>query len=101
MVTKQKQLFWFVNDVPYKTLEDAQKADILRLTTEGVSVGEQWDETCKKDLVDWIMANAAALVDTLTTTPTSRAKARKANGGTKKPSAPKRPKLQPTKLPEA
>jgi hypothetical protein len=100
VITKQKQLFFFVNDQPYKTLEDAQKADILRLTTEGVSVGEQWGDECKKDLVEWIMANAAALVDTLTTSPTSRAKARKANGGTKKPAA-KRPKLQPAELPKS
>lgn len=99
MITKQKQLFFFVGETPFKTLEDAQKADILRLTTEGVSVGEEWGPECKKDLVEWIMANAAPLVDILTTTPTSRAKARKANGGTKK--APKRPKLQPAKLPEA
>lgn len=92
MITKQRTLFFFVGDQPFKSLEDAQKADILRLTSEGVSVGEQWGDDCKKDLVDWIMANAAALVDILTTTPTSRAKARKANGGFKKP---KKPKLQP------
>jgi hypothetical protein len=100
VIQKQRQLFYFVNDVPYKTLEDAQKADILRLTTEGVSVGEQWGDECKKDLVEWIMANAVALVDTLTTSPTSRAKARKSNGGTKKPAA-KRPKIQSAEIPKA
>lgn len=98
MITKQKQLFFFVGDQPFKTLEEAQKHDILRLTTEGVSVGEQWGPDCKKDLVEWIMANAVALVDILTTTPTSRAKARKTNGGKK---TPKRPKLQPAELPKA
>jgi hypothetical protein len=100
MVTKQRQLFYFVGNQPFKTLEEAQKADILRLTTEGVNVGEQWGDECKKDLVEWIMANAAPLVDCLTTTPTSRAKARKANGGTKKPVA-KRPKLQPAEISKA
>jgi hypothetical protein len=97
MITKQKQLFYFVGDVPFKTLEEAQKSDILRLTTEGVTIGEDWGDECKKDLVDWIMANAAPLVDILTTTPTSRAKARKTNGGKK---TPKRPKLQPAELPK-
>lgn len=99
MITKQRCLFYQVGEKFFKTLQEAQAHDIMELTVNGVSVGEQWGEDCKKDLVEWIMANAVPLVDILTTTPTSRAKARKTNGGTK-PKA-KKQKLQPANLPEA
>lgn len=86
-----------VGDKFFKTLKEAQAHDIMELTRNGVSVGEQWGEECKKDLVEWILANATPLVDILTTTPTSRAKARKTNGGAK-PKAAKKPKLQPANV---
>lgn len=99
MIYKQKQLFFFVGEKPFKTLEEAQRHDLLEIANEGIGLDEQWGPECKENLVNWLMANATKIVDCLTTTPTSRAKARKANGGTKK--SPKRPKLQPAKLPEA
>jgi len=98
MIYKQKQLFFFVGDKPFKTLEEAQRHDLLEIANEGEGLDESWEPECKETLVNFLMANADRIVDCLTTTPTSRAKARKANGGTKK--TPKRPKLQPAELPK-
>lgn len=89
MITKQKALFFYVGDRPFKTLAEAQKHDLL----ETLMPLELTDEQDNK-IADWMMANAAAITDVLTTTPTSRAKARKTNGATKA----KKPKLQPTNI---
>lgn len=94
MISKQRQLFYFVGDKPFKTLEEAQKHDLEEILKPSDFTDEQ-----SKNIADFMLKNAAAIVDTLTTTPTSRAKARKTNGGTKK--SPKRPKLQPAELPKA
>lgn len=89
MITKQRQLFYFVGDKTFPTLLDAQKHDLMLILEK--------DETVPKDLhptfTSFMINFSTAIVDILTTTPTSRAKARKTNGGTKK--VPKRPKLQP------
>lgn len=95
MITKQRQLFYFVGDQPFKTIEEAQRHDLKEILQKSEI---DWDATSENHIIDWMMQNAAAIVDTLTTTPTSRAKARKTNGGTKK--SPKRPKLQPAELPK-
>lgn len=94
MISKQRQLFYQVGDQFFKNLVDAQKHDLLLLTK---GMPEDWGDDCKKDLVDWVMTNQAAIIDTLTTTPRSRLKARKSHGGAVKP---KKVKLQPAVVPE-
>lgn len=88
MINKQKCLFYFVGETPFKSLEDAQAFDIEQLAVKN-PVGTEWGEECIKDLSKWILANSTELVDILTTTPTSRLKARKIHGGTKEKKAPK------------
>ena len=90
MISKQRALFYFVGATPYKDLAEAQKADLVLLLSQ--------DESLTPELVDSmvgiILKNAAEIVDTLTTTPTSRMKARKLHGGTKK----HKPKVQAVPL---
>lgn len=88
MITKQRQLFYFVGDTPYKDLASAQKADLIKmlppefLLTLGITT--EFKESAAERIADWMLDNADAIVDTLTTTPTSRLKARKSHGGTRK-----------------
>lgn len=91
MITKQKQLFYFVGDQPFRTLKEAQLRDLGELAAT-----LKHDPTLC-DIAEWMLENAAAIVDTLTTTPTSRAKARKTNGAMR---TRKRPVLAPATLPE-
>lgn len=65
----------------HSSLEEAQKSEIKSLfkNEEGYE-----DSDALNDIVDAIILNAEAIVDILTTTPTSKPKARKVNGGTKK-----------------
>lgn len=94
MISKQRQLFYFVGDTPYKSLEEAQKADLMALIPEDffATLGDQPSDR----LSDWMLKNATAIVDTLTTTPTSRLKGRKLHGGTRKPKS--KPKFTPANL---
>ena len=57
----------------YDTLPDCQKHEIQIL----------WKEDGAEEVAIWVMENAVKIVDVLTTTPSSKPKARKANGGTK------------------
>lgn len=81
MITKQRTLFFFVGETPYKNLADAQKADLL-LTLQPFDFDPA--AGIKEQIADWLIGNASQVVDILTTTPTSRMKARKLHGGTKK-----------------
>ena len=89
MIQKQRQLFYFVGDQPFKTLREAQLADLAALIPDTSIPG-------KEHLAEWMLENATAIVDCLTTTPTSRARARKTNGGTKR----RTPRLQPAVIKE-
>jgi len=80
MIRAQRQLFYFVNETPYASLEEAQKADLVALM-DGVFPYPQH----QSPIADWLLANKEAIVDTLTTTPRSRLKARKAHGAIRKP----------------
>jgi len=93
MISKQRSLFFCVGDSFFKTLDEAQRFDLQLILKPTDFTDEQ-----SNAIVDFLMKNAAAVVDILTTTPTSRAKARKTNGSKKTLKAPKRPKLQPAEL---
>lgn len=92
MISKQRQLFYFVGDTPYKSLVDAQKADLMALLPQEffATLGDQPSER----LADWMLENSTAIVDTLTTTPNSRLKGRKSHGAVRK----RKPKLTPASL---
>ncbi len=90
MITKQLSLFFCVGDNFFKTLLEAQKHDLLEILKPSDFTDEQ-----ANNIADFMLTNATAITDCLTTTPTSRAKARKTNSGKK---IPKRPKLQPAEL---
>lgn len=77
MITKQRQLFYFVGDTPYKDLADAQKADLM-------SIMPEWTPGNKQTTADWLLAQKDAIVDTLTTSPRSRLRARKLHGAKRK-----------------
>lgn len=82
MIRKQRQLFYFVGDTPYASLEEAQKADLKVMMFPEISPDD------KETWANWLLKNAKEIVDTLTTTPKSRLRARKLHGGTKKKSTP-------------
>lgn len=78
MIRKQRQLFYFVGDKPYASLEEAQKADLKVMMFPETSPED------KETWANWLLKNAKEIVDTLTTTPKSRLRARKLHGGIKK-----------------
>lgn len=91
MIRKQRQLFYFVGDKPYASLEEAQAADLAALVPDslcGIQLGPD-GEAAKKVIARWMIKNASAIVDTLTTTHKSRLRARKLHGGARKPRAQK------------
>lgn len=68
-----------VGDKSFLTLADAQKHELQTLISsqqypDGFTVG---------DVVEWVASNKSKILDILTTTATSKPKARKINGGTK------------------
>ena len=87
MISATRCLFYEVDGQFFKSLDEAQKADLKKL------VPEQWVTVMGKDsqevVADWLLANKDALVDCLTTTPTSRLKARKSHGAVRIPRKPK------------
>lgn len=87
MIRKQRQLFYFVGDTPYASLEEAQKAD-LKAMMEGHLFADGSTVISQDNIAGWLLNNAKEIVDTLTTTPKSRLRARKLHGGTKKKSTP-------------
>ena len=74
MIRKQRTLFYFVGDNVYKSLEEAQEADLKTIIPA---------ELFPAQVSEWLLKNSAAVVDILTTTPTSRLKSRKLHGGTR------------------
>lgn len=64
----------------HSSLEEAQKFEIFNI----LKSGGKWADEVLDEVADAIMDNAEAIVDILTTTPSSKPKARKINGGTKK-----------------
>ena len=88
MITKQRALFYFVGDQAFKSLEEAQKADLKKLIP--IELTDVANEDASKDRIcDWLLKNSAAIVDCLTTTPKSRLRGRKSHGATRKPRTPK------------
>jgi hypothetical protein len=86
MITKQKCLWYFVGDQAFKSLEEAQKADLESL------LPTQWEDGTsvpRDGIAEWMLKNCTAICDTLQTTPRSRLKARKLHGATRKPRTPK------------
>ena len=78
MIQKQRCLFYFVGAEAFKSLDEAQKCDLLKLMPS-IAVNPTNDQ-----FADWLLANKVAVTDILTTTPTSRLKARKLHGGGRK-----------------
>ena len=82
MITKQKCLWYFVGDQAFKSLEEAQKADLEAL------LPTQWEDGTsvpRDGIAEWMLKNSNAITDCLTTTPRSRLRGRKLHGGTRKP----------------
>lgn len=83
MIRKQRQLFYFVGDQPYASLGEAQKVDLIQMMP-----GDLCDPSevpaVKDRIAAWMLNHAKEIVDTLTTTPKSRLRARKLHGGIKK-----------------
>lgn len=69
----------------HSSLEEAQKAEIKALfKREERANTSEWLEPSLEYIADLLVENAGQVVDILTTTPTSKPKARKVNGGTKR-----------------
>ena len=74
MITKKTTPLYYVGEQSFATLAEAQKCELATLApTDGT----------RESLPDWLISNASAIVDILTTTATSKPKARKIHGGTK------------------
>lgn len=82
MITKQRKLFYFVGQEAFPSLEEAQKCDLKKLLPPDFT-GIDGARDIPDSVVDWMLENAAAITCILTTTPRSRARARKANGATR------------------
>jgi hypothetical protein len=104
MITKQRQLFFMVGDKFFKTLLEAQKHDLQEIVEKAFPLQDGVDpqdwEASNGLIVDMMINYSTPIVDILTTTPTSRAKARKNNGG-EKPKKAKKQKITPATVPEA
>lgn len=88
MINKTRCLFYEVGGQFFKSLEEAQKADLKKL----LESLQKDRTTCTGDpkeldeaIADWLLANSTALVDCLTTTPRSRLRGRKTHGAERKP----------------
>lgn len=84
MITRQRQLFYFVGDCPFTSLEEAQKADLLEMLSKDGSPVAAIDHVAQESFALWMIQNKAAIIDNLSTTPRSRLRARKLHGGTRK-----------------
>lgn len=85
MINKTRCLFYEVGGQFFKSLDEAQKQDLKLLipdTWEGLTPSNG-----KYLLADWLIKNSSAIVDTLTTTPKSRLRARKSHGAVRKKKA--------------
>lgn len=59
------------------TIEAAQKHELITL------ISDKTVPANNAEIAEWLQANSAKLIDILTTKPSSKAKARSINGGTK------------------
>ena len=82
MIVKTRCLFYEVEGQFYKSLEEAQIADLIKLVPNDFLADGSMDSGHK--IASWLLSNKDAITCILTTTPRSRAKARKANGATRK-----------------
>jgi hypothetical protein len=90
MITRQRTLFYFVGDHAFKDLVEAQQFDLANLMPDDLfSISPPMSAEEKQALAKWMLTRATELVDILTTTPKSRARARKSNGATRKRKTPK------------
>lgn len=67
------------NEKVFETLADAQQEELAVILCGGGEPSETLKTFCQK-----MVQNADKIVDVLSTTPTSKPRARKVNGGTKK-----------------
>jgi hypothetical protein len=81
MITKSKTVLFFVDDKSFESLDQAKKFNLESLAP---NTWREFKPDMPERVADWLIENAEAITDILTTTPRSRAKARKANGGGKK-----------------
>jgi len=83
MINKTRCLFYEVGGQFFKSLEEAQKADLAKLIPETffAELGTHPTDT----LTTWLLANSTAICDCLTTTPRSRLRGRKTHGAERKP----------------
>lgn len=82
MIQKQRTLFYFVGEQVFKDLQEAQAADLVGMMGECA-----WTSEHKQSVAAWLLVHQEQVIDTLTTTPRSRLKARKSHGATRKPRA--------------
>ena len=91
-----------VGDQFFKTLMEAQKHDLKSIVVSGFPPpnegAEEEHNRLIEDIVDLMINYATPIVDILTTSPTSRAKARKNNGAVKPKS--KKQKITAATVPE-
>lgn len=72
-----------VGDRSFLTLEDAQKYEIQQLFAAKVQDQPLESDGVREAFSKWILENREAILDILTTTKSSKPKARKIHGGTK------------------
>ena len=85
ITTKQPGFFYWVGTTPYVTLEEAQKADLKPL------MPTDW-ATPHEAVIEWMLANAAALAKILSTTPRQRVRKQRCDKG-----VPRKAKVQEVK----
>ena len=72
-----------VGDQSFLTLEDAQRFELQQLLSSHAELQPSSDKINVKEISDWILELQDAILDILTTTKTSKPKARKIHGGMK------------------
>ena len=88
MINKTRCLFYEVGGQFFKSLEEAQKVDLVALIPDDLveaSLRDPAVSDCRFAIADWLLANSTAIVDCLTTTPRSRLRGRKIHGAERKP----------------
>lgn len=82
MINKTRCLFYEVGGKFYKDLQEAQKVELSKLIPDNFI--DVVGGCAKETFADWMLKNSEAIVDTLTTTPKSRLRARKSHGAVRK-----------------
>jgi len=88
MINKTRCLFYEVGGEFFKSLEEAQKVDLVALIPADLFAAYLKNPVvvdCRSTIADWLLANSTAIVDCLTTTPRSRLRGRKIHGAERKP----------------